>query len=119
MPGYLPLRTDAHRRHSQRTTGGMPRCRIANAFESSSSEESGPEARLAGHRRAIIRICEKHAFLRGKPLRQDSDVRNGSYNSRSPGGVYEWQGQHLGKYGRVIGMPNVAKRPASHYAEAR
>src|SRR6266436_6289319 len=96
----------------------MPCNRFANAFETCSSEESGQEARLAGHRRAIVWIGEEHAFLRGEPLRQDSDVRNGSRDSGDPRRVYQGERQHLRKNGRIVRMPNVAKRSGSHHPQA-
>src|SRR6267378_2729455 len=97
----------------------MPCNRFASTLEACSSEESGQEARLAGHRRAIVWIGEEHAFFRGEPLRQDSDVRNGSRDSGDPRGVYQRKRQHLGKNGRIVRMPNVAKRSGSHHAETR
>src|SRR6266478_6623800 len=119
MPGSWQPRQRGPRRRPWRTTAGMPRYRFANAFEGCSSEESGQEARLAGHRRAIVGIGEEHALLRGEPLRQDSDVGNGSRGRGDPGRVNERQSQHLRKNRRVVRMPNVAKRPGSHHAEAR
>src|SRR6267142_297453 len=86
----------------------MPCNSFANAFETCSSEESGQEARLAGHRRAIVWIGEEHAFLRGETLRQDSDVRNGSRDSGDPRRVYQGERQHLRIYGRRLTTPNVA-----------
>src|ERR1700674_3125825 len=97
----------------------MSRCGIANAFETFALEEPRQEARLAGHCRAIVGICEEHALLRREPLRKNADVRNRSCNCRDPGGVYERKSQHLGKDGRVIRMPDVAKRSSGHHAEAR
>src|SRR6266849_5031072 len=119
MPGSWQPRQCGPCKRPWRTTAGMPRYRFAKAFEAGFSEESRQEARLAGHRRAIIGIGKEHALLRGEPLRQDSDVRNGSRRRGDPRRVNERQSQHLRKNCRVVRMPNVAKRPGSHHAEAR
>src|SRR5713226_4663817 len=97
----------------------MPRYGLSNAFAFCSSEESGQEARLAAHRRAIVWVGEEHAFLRGEPLRQDSNVRNGSRRRGDPRRVNEGKSQHLRKNRRIVRMPNVPKRPGGHHAEAR
>src|SRR6267143_114483 len=97
----------------------MPRCRFANAFEACSSEESRQEARLAGHRRAIVRIGKEHALLSGKPLSKDSDVCNGSRRRGDPSRMNQWKSQHLRKDGSIVRMTNVTKRSAGHHAEAR
>src|SRR5713101_8154474 len=94
----------------RRATAGMSRYGLSNAFASCSSEESRQEARFAAHRRAIVWIGEEHAFLRGEPLRQDSDVREGFRRRGDPRRVDERKSQHLRKDRRIVRMPNVAKR---------
>src|SRR5882724_4372453 len=91
----------------------------ANSSESFSSEKSRQEARLAGHGRAIVWIREEHALLSGKPLRQNSDMRNGSRRCCDPRRVNQRKSQHLCEYRRIVWMPDVAKRSRGHHAEAR
>src|SRR6266404_2087116 len=119
MPGCRRLCSNSQGRPPPRRTGDRPRSGFANAFETFFLEEPGQKPRLAGHRRAIVWICEEHALLGGETLRQDSDVRNCSRRCSDPGRVNQRKRQHLGEDRRIIRMPDVAKWSGSHYAEAR
>src|SRR5467141_3303774 len=119
MPDSGQPRQDGPGRRPLSTKAKKSRRNNANSFEGRSSEESGQETRLAGHRRAIVRICEKHALFGGQALCQDSDVRNGPRKRGDPRRVNKRKSQHLRKHGRIVRKPNVAKSSRGHHAEAR